>query len=193
MPLLNEEKRELDEMFGAPKAAQLLVGGEELFEAEEAHLYVIGRFLVTVGFHDGVSRYACFSKEQRDDPLFDDRNVEVSLALIAPDARWGVSAKEENEPQGDGQQMETLLGIIAQYETVIRDAEGSTVRLTAAHRSFKPYLLAYTVKPPPAEAAPTISRKLEKLVREMNASESQAGKINAVIAVINELLAERKK
>jgi hypothetical protein len=193
MWLLNEHKRRLDETLGAPTKAQLLVGGEELFEAEEAYLYVVGRFFVTVGFHGGVSRYACFSKDKTDDPMFDDRDVEVSLALISPDARWDVTGKEHEDSGNDGQPTDTVLGIISQYETAIKDSNGKMVRITAAHRSFRPHFLAYTVSPPPAAHAPVMSKRLEKLAREMNASETSAEKVDAVIAVINELLSERKR
>jgi hypothetical protein len=191
MGILNESKDRLSEFFGAPQPAQILVGGDELFEVEEAFLYTIGRFLVTVGFYRGVSRYACFSKEKRDDPLFDDRDVEVSLALIAPESEWSTSETDsENDEGPDTLEPTESSWIISEYETTVTDSEGNDVDIIAAHRRFKPYLLAYTLIDAPLVDG--VDGKLAHLASNMNKAKNLEAKVDAVIALLNEMLAERE-
>ncbi|MGA3170557.1 MAG: hypothetical protein ABSE62_06045 [Chthoniobacteraceae bacterium] len=181
----------MSELFGAPEPAQILVGGDELFEVEEAFLYTIGRFLVTVGFYRGVSRYACFAKDKRDDPLFDDRDVEVSLALIAPESEWSTSEAESDDDEGpDTLEPTESSWIICEYETTVTDSEGNEVDIVAAHRRFKPYLLAYALIDAPEDEGE--DGKLGQLASNMNKAKNLEAKVDAVIALLNELLAQRK-
>jgi hypothetical protein len=189
MAILHENKEDLDSQYGLPKEAQRLVGGDKSFEAEEAWCYAVGRYLVTVGFRNQISHYACFAKDKRDGDKFDDLDVEVCLALISPDAEWTICAGAmpgENDSE-DAQKTPESVGIVAEYEADITDSKGNSIPISASRRKFRPYVIGCTrIEPPPQGG-------IEELAAKMNSAVTTEEKLDAAIAVINELIAERGK
>jgi len=200
MALLNETKEDLDNQFGVPKKAQALVGGGKLFEAEATYCYNVGRFLVTIGFRNDIARYASFAKDRRDEQAFDDRDVDVCLALLAPESYWSLCNKDsaEGEAASEAAQAGDPTWIISQYETILRDTRGNELAIVASQRKVRPYVLAYVLDAIPSRLTHAQDRKransekLDHLALKMNTATTPERKIDAVIAVLNELLSERR-
>jgi hypothetical protein len=202
MAFLNETKEALNQELGSATKANILVGGDELFEVEEALRYTLGRFHMIVGFYGGVARYACFSKERPDPQLFDDRDIEVALALVAPGASWRTVERDASTSDSDDDPSQSNATgsswVISEYRTTIKDTSGNVVEIIAFHRTIKPYFLAYTPSVLSKKSGrihdpmQSMDEKLDQLLSDMNTATSPETKIDCIIAVVNELVAERK-
>jgi len=94
MALLIQTKQNVDGQFGPSVMANNLIGGSDAFKGEEAYQYNVGDFQVTVGFYQGIGRYACFTKGTFDPEQFAPVDVETCLELIAPLGQWQSSTEQ---------------------------------------------------------------------------------------------------
>ncbi|HEX4087041.1 MAG TPA: hypothetical protein VHY22_19155 [Chthoniobacteraceae bacterium] len=174
MAILTETKLQLDKQFGAGKPANIPLGGEDLFRVREACSYPLGRYQMTVGFYDGVARYVSFAKDRLDDPHFSERDAEVCLALIAPPPlEW---AALENP----------AVTAISEHRITLQDSRGREIEILACYRRTRPYFFAYI--PAGEEAQPA---QIDALMQKMNAAASLEEKVDAMAAVIRELVAQK--
>jgi len=187
MAILNETKETLNKELGSPTKANILVGGDEHFQADEAWRYTVGRFEVTVGFRHGLSRYACFYKDPQDNPQFEDRDVEVSLALLAPASSWSSYERDADDLAAKTE----APWVICEYKTPITDIAGNKSGIIACHRTIKPHFLAYTqVNASPQTESP--DDRLNELLLNLNTDAKPEKKLDAAIAAINELAAQQR-